>query len=163
MISLTNIWKDRSISLRTKKQLLQTLVFPIATYGGEYFVLKKADEKLITDFELWCYRRLLRESWIDRRTNELVLQRIGESKRVLNSRTKRKLRFLGTVARSDRLSKDILSGKVPGRRNRGRPKRRLAENVKESAGISMAKLCGMAQNRDNWRTFVKHSATVGLS
>ena len=35
MVSLNNIWEDRAISLRTKKRLLQALVFPIANYGAE--------------------------------------------------------------------------------------------------------------------------------
>ena len=62
MVALTNIWKDRSISQRTKKRLVQALVFPIATYGAECWVLKKVDKLKITAFELWCYRRLLRVS-----------------------------------------------------------------------------------------------------
>ena len=54
MISLTNVWKDRSISLRTKKRLLQALVFPIATYRAECWVLKKVHRRKIASFELWC-------------------------------------------------------------------------------------------------------------
>ena len=50
MVSLTKIWKDKSISLRTKKRLLQSLVFSIASC----WVLKKGDKKKIEAFELWC-------------------------------------------------------------------------------------------------------------
>ena len=39
-IALNNIWKDRSITLRTKLRLLNSLVFPIASYGSECWVLK---------------------------------------------------------------------------------------------------------------------------
>ena len=41
MVSLMKIWKDKSTSLKTKKRLLQSLVFIIASYGSEYWVLKK--------------------------------------------------------------------------------------------------------------------------
>ena len=60
MISLVNIWKDRAISITTKKRLLKSLAFSIATYGSEYWVLETNDKKKINSFELWCYQRLLR-------------------------------------------------------------------------------------------------------
>ncbi|XP_063614289.1 uncharacterized protein LOC134787463 [Penaeus indicus] len=40
MVSLSNIWKDKAISISTKKRLLQSLVFPIATYGSEWHILR---------------------------------------------------------------------------------------------------------------------------
>ena len=57
-------------------------------------------------------------------------------------------------------SRTSCSEKSQGRRKRGRPKTRMADNVKEYAGMSMTKLCGMAQNRDNWRTFVMNCITA---
>ena len=48
MVSLTNIWKDRSISITTKKRLLHILVFSIVSYGSECWVLTK----------IWTRRRL---------------------------------------------------------------------------------------------------------
>ena len=62
VISLTQIWKDKGISIGTKKRLLKSLVFSIAIYGSECWVLKRSDEKKIEAFELWCYRQLLRIS-----------------------------------------------------------------------------------------------------
>ena len=58
-ISLTKIWKNGSITLKTKMRLLNTQVFSIASYGAECLVLKKSDKKRIQSFEMWCYRRLL--------------------------------------------------------------------------------------------------------
>ena len=45
VISLTQIWKDKDISIGTKKRLLRSFVFSIASYGSECWVLKKSDEK----------------------------------------------------------------------------------------------------------------------
>ena len=55
MVALTNIWKDGSISLKTKKRLLNSMVFSIACYGSECWILKTSDIKKIESFELWCY------------------------------------------------------------------------------------------------------------
>ena len=76
MISLEKVWKDRAISITTKKRLLKSLVFNIATYGSECWVLKTTDKKKINSFELWCYRRLLRIKWTDKKTNENVLSKL---------------------------------------------------------------------------------------
>jgi len=69
MISLVNVWKDRAMSITTKKRLLLSLAFNIATYESECLVLKTADKKKINSFELWCYQRLLQIKWTDKKTN----------------------------------------------------------------------------------------------
>ena len=81
MVSLINIWKDKAISKETKKRPLQSLVFSIATYGSECWVLKTSDKKRIEAFELWCFRRLLRISWTDKKTNERILENINGNRK----------------------------------------------------------------------------------
>ena len=160
MIGLSNIWKDRSISQYTKLRLLQTLVFPIATYGAKCWVLKKVDTKKIAAFELWCYRRLLRICWVDKRTSQWVLEKIGPCSRLLDKINERKLKLLGHIARTSGIAKDLLFGTVIGKRGRGRPKTRMSDNVKNIANISMASLLEQAQDRNHWRSFVE-SVTAG--
>ena len=48
MVSLTNIWKSKSITIATKERLLHTLVFSIASY----WMLNNIDKKKIEAFEL---------------------------------------------------------------------------------------------------------------
>ena len=138
VISLSNIWKDRSITLQTKIRILHSLVFPVATYRCECWILKKADENRLRSFEIWCYRRILRISWRERKTNEWVLQKIRQATRdatLMNKINKRKVSFLDHVARSKGLGNDILSGMVSGKRRRGRPRRKLEDDVHEILGI----------------------------
>ena len=66
VISLNNVWKDRSIGLKTKIRILNTLVFTIATNGCECWVVKKTDEKTLNSFKIWSYRRILRINWRER-------------------------------------------------------------------------------------------------
>ena len=65
---LTKIRKDRGITLRTKIRLVKAFVFPKVIYGAEYWTIRKI-EKMTDAFELWCWIRLLRVTWIDRKTN----------------------------------------------------------------------------------------------
>ena len=48
MISLVKIWKDRAISITTNKRLLKSLVFSIATYGSECWLLKTTTKRKLT-------------------------------------------------------------------------------------------------------------------
>ena len=76
MGGLTNIWKDREITLRANIRLVKALVFPIVLYGAVSWTMRKLERKMIDAFELWCWRRLLRVTWTDRNTNVWVINNI---------------------------------------------------------------------------------------
>ena len=61
MTNLDSILKSRDITLPTKVCLVEATVFLVVTYGCESWTIKKA-ECWRNAFELWCWRRLLRES-----------------------------------------------------------------------------------------------------
>ena len=69
MGGLTKIWKDRGITLRIKMRLVRAIVFSIVLYGAESWIIRKLERKMIDAFELWCWIRLLRVTWIDRKIN----------------------------------------------------------------------------------------------
>ena len=62
MTNLDSILKSRDITLSTKVRLVKAMVFPVVMYGCESWTVKKAEHQRIDAFELWCWRRLLRES-----------------------------------------------------------------------------------------------------
>ena len=98
-------------------------------------VTKTTDKKKINSFELWCYRRLLRIKWTDKKTNEYVLSKIGTIERLLTTIVKRKMAFVGHVLRKGDICKDLLIGAVHGRRGKGRPKTRYSETFENLVGI----------------------------
>ena len=60
MTNLDSILKSRDITLPTKVHLVKAVVFPVVMYGCESWTIKKAEQRRIDAFELWCWRRLLR-------------------------------------------------------------------------------------------------------
>ena len=62
MTKLDSIFKRRDITLPTKVRLVKAMVFPVVMYGCKSWTVKKAEHQRIDAFELWCWRRLLRES-----------------------------------------------------------------------------------------------------
>ena len=77
MSNLDSIFKSRDITLQTKVHLVKAMVFPVVMYGCESWTVKKAECQRIDDFELWCWRRLLRVPWTAKRSNQSILKEIS--------------------------------------------------------------------------------------
>ena len=54
MTNLNSIFKNRDIILLTKVHLVKAIVFPVVMYGHESQTIKKAENRRIDAFELWC-------------------------------------------------------------------------------------------------------------
>ena len=77
MNNLDSILKSRDIILPRKVCLVKAMVSPVVVYGCESWTTKKAECRSIDDFELWCWRRLLRVPWTARRSNQSILKEIS--------------------------------------------------------------------------------------
>ena len=53
MTNIDSIFKSRDITLPTKVHLVKAMVFPVVMYGGESWIVKKAECRRIDAFELW--------------------------------------------------------------------------------------------------------------
>ena len=74
MTNLDIILKSRDTILPTKVHLVKAIVFPVVMYGGKSWIIKKVECWRIHDFELWCWRRLLRVPWTAR-SNQSILRK----------------------------------------------------------------------------------------
>ena len=54
MPNLDRILKSRDITLPTKVCLGKAMVFPVVMYGCESWTIKKAEQRRIDAFALWC-------------------------------------------------------------------------------------------------------------
>ena len=77
MTNLDSILKSRDITLPTKVYIVTAMVFPVVIYGCESWTIKKAEHHRTDVFELWCWRRLLRVPWTERRLNQSNLNEIN--------------------------------------------------------------------------------------
>jgi len=63
------------------------MVFPVAIYGCESWIIKKAEHQRIDTFELWCWRRRLRLPWSARRFNWSVIHGVAKNRTWLSDWT----------------------------------------------------------------------------
>ena len=75
--NLDSILKSRDITLPTKIHLVKAIVFPVVMYGCRSWTIKKVEHQRIDAFELWCWRRLLRVPWSERRSTQSILKEIS--------------------------------------------------------------------------------------
>ena len=120
MTNLDSILKSRDITLSTKVYLV-LMVFPVVMCGRESWTIKKAECQRTDDFELWCWRRLLRVPWTSRRSKLSILKEISPEYSLEGLMLKLKLQYSGHLMhRTDSLERTLMLGKIEGRRRRGR-------------------------------------------
>ena len=76
MTQMNTIWKNRTISTKSKIRLLRVIVLSVALYGSQSCTLTKDMKTRITSFEFKCYRSILRIPYTEHKTNEGVKNHI---------------------------------------------------------------------------------------
>jgi hypothetical protein len=126
MTKINIIWKS-SISLPVKIKLYKSLVLSILLYGCESWTLIAECEHRIQAFEHKSYRKILRITYKEHKTNAYVRDKInmytGKQEQLLSVVKRCKLAWYGHVTRHDPLSKTIMQGTVSGSRKRGRQRK----------------------------------------
>ena len=98
-------------------------------YGCESWAVKKAERQRIDAFELWCWRRLLRVPWTERRPNQSILK-ISPGISLEGMMLKLKLQYLGHhMQRVDSLEKTLMLGGIGGRRRRGQQRMKWLDGI----------------------------------
>ena len=141
MTNLDSIFKSRDITLQTKVHLVKAMVFPVVMYGCESWTVKKDEHRRIDDFELWCWRRLLRVPWTARRSNRSILKEISPGISLERMMLMLKLQYFGHLMRRvDSLEKTLMLGGIGGRRKRGQHRMRWLDGITDSMDVSLSEL-----------------------
>ena len=82
-------------TLPTKVPIVKAMVFPVVMYGCKGWTIKKAEHRGINAFELWCWRRLLRDPWTARRSNQSILKEINLGFSLEGMMLKLRLQYFG--------------------------------------------------------------------
>ena len=151
-----HIVTNRSISISLRRRFIKSYVWSTMLYGCEAWTINKDMEKRIEAAEMWFFRRMLKISWTDRVSNDVVLHRAGTKREIMKIIRQRQLRFLGHVMRSQQLENVCMTGRIEGQRGRGRPRVKLVDSLAKvvGGGVTPAQLLRMTETRSDWRSMV---------
>ena len=158
MTNLDSILKSRDITSPKKVCLVKAMVFPVAMYGHERWDYK-VERQRIDAFELWCWRRLLRVPWTARRSNKSTLKEINPEYSLEGLMLKLKLQYFGhLMQRTDSLEKNLMLGKIEGRRRRGRQRMKWLMASLTQMHMNLSRLWEIVKDREAW-----HAAVCGIA
>ena len=142
---------DRRVPARVKGKVYKVAVRTATLYGLETVAVTKIQEAEMDVAEMKMLRFSLRVTRMDMIMNEYI-RRTAQMGRVGEKTREARLRWYGHVRGKDDgyICKRTLRMELPGKRKRGRPKRRFMDVVKEDiAEVEVTE--EETEDRDNWK------------
>ena len=140
----------KSLNKELKKQIFKSVVWSgVASYGAETWTLMKEDVRRLEAFEMWIWRRMEKVSWKDKKTNEEVLTTVGKERSLIRVTRSRKKNWIGHVLRTPGLMRDVIEGRLEGKRPRGRKRTGMLDELMDRR--SYVEMKRRAEDRMEWR------------
>ena len=145
------LFESKQLSTKLKLRLINCYVHSILLYGCETWTLTKVLCDKIEACEMFFLRRMGKISWKQKMTNAQVLEKFNTKRQLLDMIKCRKMSFFGHVKRHNTIIKEILEGRMEGRRGRGRPRAAWPDNIRTWADCNLAECTRRARDRGLWR------------
>ena len=146
---------DRRLPARVKGKVYSSVVRPAMVYGVETVAVTKKQVEEMEVAEMKMLRFVMGVTRKDKMRNEHIRSTVKVEQLGMKMREGR-LRWYGHVMRRDQeyVGRKMMEMELPGKRRRGRPKRRFLDVVKEDMGEVGAKETDV-EDRKMWKMMIR--------
>ena len=161
---LKDIWKSKSISIKTKIRIFQASCVSILLYGSETWIITEDMKQSINSFATNCYRIMKGVKYTDKISNADIYKMVGQEP-LTKCVTKRQLTWVGHMLRRD--SSDLINiyalyspNSQLGFVKQGRPKMNFVNYISNTISLlkdiklNELEIRRMASDRSSWKKLV---------
>ena len=146
------------MSLGVRKRVLQCYIEPILLYGCELWSMTKQSLTSIEAMEMWFLKRMLRVSWTEKRTNLEILNTARSTRKLISNVNRRQAEFLGHEMKKAKLEHLLTTGKIEGKRSRGRQRiKKIQDGIAAWLGRSTADMFVDARDREKGKVMIAYA------
>jgi len=102
---------ERNSKQKIEDTVIKTLIWSVVLYGSETWTMGKEDVKRLEAFEMWIWRRMEKVIWTELKTNEEVLETIGEERSLVYAQCATQKKLIGHTHRGKSLVRKVIEGK----------------------------------------------------
>ena len=105
--------------------------------------------------KVWFWRRTLKIPWTAKRTNVEVMEEAGLTRSLVNRMRKQQATSVGHILRKKGLEPFVITGKMEGRRGRGRQREQVIDSLAAWMDIDKAaSAISAAKDRAVWKDMI---------
>ena len=119
------------VPFELRYRIFKCYITPILLYGSKNWTLNKIDIRKIKAAEMWFLRRMEKVKWTEKITTEEVMNKTIQKSNIMSDISKRQISFFGHIMRKNKLEYLAVTGKIVGKRTRGRKRTLFTDQLIE--------------------------------
>ena len=151
-----------NLHIELKKTIVKSVSWSVVLYTSETWSMTQADRKRSEAMEMWIWRRMEKISWVDKISNDEVLQRVNETETMLDIVGKNANVWLGHVLRHESLLHDIIEKRTRWKAIQGRKRMHLLSDLIKRKYVALKKNRWrqerVAEIVNSWKSYTCFSA-----
>ena len=159
---MKTVLTNSHISIQTRKRTLECYIQPILMYGCEAWTISKQAQKKLEAVEMWFLRRMMKISWMAKKSNDTVLKEAHTSRALVNKIRTRQTTFFGHVMRREKLEHIITTGMMEGKRSRGKQWEKMTNGLANWLGAGeVVEILKATRDRGIWKDMIANAIKHG--
>ena len=131
-------------------------------YGCEAWTISKQAQEKLEAVEMWFLRRMMKISWMAKKSNDTVLKEAHTSRALVNKIRTRQTTFFGHVMRREKLEHLITTGMMEGKRSRGKQREKMTDGLVKWLGAGkVVEILKASRDRGIWKDMIANAIKHG--